>query len=139
MSKKLIKKQNKTLIKKDDKVIKAHKGNVKMMHYPAIDGCCETTILYSNKFEVQFGRTNISDYEMNCSVCETGIGPDSVSRGLQYQIPSDPTKGHIIEVVCNKCGRRYLLKPVLHVHYELITDSENDDNYIPLKEMFERG
>ena len=64
MSKKLIKKQNKTLIKKDDKVIKAHKGNVKMMHYPAIDGCCETTILYSNKFKVPFGQTNISDYEM---------------------------------------------------------------------------
>ncbi len=54
MSNKIIKRQNKTLIKKDDKVIKARKGNVKMLHYPAKNGCCETTILFSNKFKVQF-------------------------------------------------------------------------------------
>lgn len=130
-------KQNKTLIKKDDKVIKARKGNVKMMHYPFDGGNCETTILFSNKFEVQFAKTNISEYEMNCDICETG-GPYSVGRGLQYQIPLDPKKGHIIEVVCDKCGKRFLLKPVLHVHYEMVADSD-DDNYIPLREMFEKG
>ncbi len=107
MSNKIIKRQNKTLIKKDDKVIKARKGNVKMLHYPAKNGCCETTILFSNKFKVQFADSNITK------------------------------KGHFIEVVCDKCGKRFLLKPVLSVHYEVIADS--DDNYIPLREMFERG
>ncbi len=136
MSNKIIKRQNKTLIKKDDKVIKARKGNVKMLHYPAKNGCCETTILFSNKFKVQFADSNISDYEMDCDVCETG-GPYSVGRGLQYQTPPDTKKGHFIEVVCDKCGKRFLLKPVLSVHYEVIADS--DDNYIPLREMFERG
>ncbi len=99
MSNKIIKRQNKTLIKKDDKVIKARKGNVKMLHYPAKNGCCETTILFSNKFKVQFADSNISDYEMDCDVCETG-GPYSVMIDLA---------------------------------------EHQNDNYIPLREMFERG
>lgn len=138
MNKKLIDKQKKTLIKKDDKVKKARKGNIKMVHYPADGGYCETTIAYSNKFKVQFASSNISDYEMDCDVCMTG-GPYSVGHGMMYRVPENAEKGHLIEVVCNKCGRRYLLKPVLHIHYELIADSDNDDNYISLKEMFERG
>lgn len=137
MSNKLIKKEKKTLIKKHNKITKVRKGNVKMLHYPADGGYCETTIVYSNKFKVQFAKSNISDYEMDCEDCWTG-GPYSTNIGLMYHAPENAEKGHLIEVVCDKCGKRYLLKPVLHVHYELVGDSD-DFNYVPLREIFERG
>ncbi len=137
MSNKLIKKEKKTLIKKHNKITKARKGNVKMLHYPADGGYCETTIVYSDKFKVQFAKSNISDYEMDCEDCWTG-GPYSTNIGLMYHAPENAEKGHLIEVVCDKCGKRYLLKPVLHVHYELVGDSD-DFNYVPLREIFERG
>lgn len=135
MSKAIKTKDDKQVTERKDKVVKARKGNVRMLHYPADGGYCETTIAYSNKFKVQFTSSNISDYEMDCDVCMTG-GPYSVGHGMMYRVPENAEKGHLIEVVCNKCGRRYLLKPVLHVHYELVGDSD-DINYVPLKELFE--
>lgn len=135
MSKTITKRDDKQVTERRGKVVKARKGNIKMLHYPADGGYCETTIVYSNKFKVQFGQTNISDYEMDCDVCMTG-GPYSVGHGIMYRVPENAEKGHLIEVVCDKCGKRYLLKPVLHIHYELVGDSD-DFNYVPLKELFE--
>ena len=68
------------------KVVKARKGNVKMLHYPAGGGYSETTIVYSNKIKVQVAKTNISEYEMNCEYCWTG-GPYSTNIGLMYYTP----------------------------------------------------
>ena len=135
MCKAIKKKYNKQVTGRKDKVVKARKGNVKMLHYPADGGYCETTIAYSNKFKIQFTSSNISDCEMDCDVCMTG-GPYSVGHGMMYRVPENAEKGHLIEVVCDKCGKRYLLKPVLHVHYEFVGDSDDID-YVPLKELFE--
>ena len=135
MSKAITKRDDKQVTERKGKVVKARKGNIKMLHYPADGGYCETTIVCSNKFKVQFARSNISDYEMDSDDCWTG-GPYSTGYGLMHHIPENPEKGHLIEVVCDKCGKRYLLKPVLHVHYELVGDSD-DFNYVPLKELFE--
>lgn len=135
MSKTITKRDDKQVTERKGKVVKVRKGNMKMLHYPADGGCCETTIVCLNKFKVQFARSNISDYEMDCDNCWTG-GPYSTGYGLMHHIPENPEKGHLIEVVCDKCGKRYLLKPVLHVHYELVGDSDDID-YVPLKELFE--
>lgn len=103
-----------------------------MLQYPADGRYDETTILFANKCKVQFSDTYRSDYEINCENC---LNYNNISTGLIHHIPPDVTKGHLIEVVCSKCGSRQLLKPVLHVHYELIATSDDPD-YIPLKDRF---
>lgn len=129
-------KDDKQVTERKDKVVKARKGNVRMLHYPASGGYCETTVVYSDKFKVQFASSNISDYEMDCDDCMISGSSYLIGHGLMYQVPEKADKGHLIEVVCDKCGKRYLLKPVLHVHYELVGDSDDID-YVPLKELFE--
>ena len=110
-------------------------GRHRIFHFKERGGgsICETTILYSKDFSGMSLRSAYGDYEMDCDYC---LGSDAgSSMGLQYEEAPDLSKFHLLEVVCDECGTKFLMKPVISVHYVPIYDSR-DDGYEDLISRF---
>lgn len=113
-------------------------GRHRIFHFKERGGgsSCETTVLYSKDFSDMSLRSAYGDYEMDCDHC-VGIS-GSLSLGLQHEKAPDLSKFHLLEVVCHKCGTKFLMKSVISVHYVPICDSRDDD-YEDLVSRFKSG
>lgn len=114
-------------------------GRHRIFHFKERDrgSSCETTILYSKDFSGMSLHSARGEYEMNCDYC---TGSDAgVSLGLQYELAPDLSKFHLLEVVCNKCGTKFLMKPVVSIQYVPVCDSSENDDYEDLVSRFKSG
>lgn len=108
-------------------------GRCRISHYPEDNARSETTVLYSKNLPRLKLSQAKGDYECCCDFCESDAG---VSLGLMFEPAIDGHRNHFIEVVCQECGTRFVMKPVLSIHYEPVANSREDDDYESLIDLF---